>query len=472
MAEVEHADAKANGQRWTPEEESSFLNKLDKRVVPILSIMYLFSFLDRINIGNVKVANNDIPGNTFEESLGLEGIQFNILTSFFFIPYIVFELPSNVMLKIVGPKAWLSRIMVSWGIIATCQAACSNFGSFLACRLLLGAAEAGFFPGMVFYLTFWYQRFEMSLRLSTVYAVTQFVSAWGGFFAKWIALLNGYGGLKGWQWILVIEGIPSVLVGVLAYFILPKYPHSNDGFLTDREQFIATQRLPRSASRMDDETFNVDDFKKTIADPILLLFCLAALCVFFPGNGTNFFRPSIIAGLGWSGDMANLMSTWPGIAGAVFDQYWGWQSDKLQERPLHILFCMACGALGSAFLVAGQIQLWHPGLRYFFLFIIALNGPVIPLIFVYRANLLSGSTAIAVATAVTTMAGNVGALIAPFAYPNAWGPLYIQACWMSFASYTGGFCAIALVYIWEIHKSKADPICAAEHSTLKRAASR
>ncbi|KAJ3337436.1 hypothetical protein HDU93_001076 [Gonapodya sp. JEL0774] len=335
---IDHGEAIVS---WTPEEEKAFVRKLDIRVIPLVSIMYFLAFLDRVNLGNARVANNDAKGDTLEASLGLDGVQFNWAVAIFFVPYCILEIPSNFMMRIAGPKVWLARIMVTWGIIGTCQAFASSFAGLMVCRALLGAAEAGLFPGVIYYFTFWYRKHEISTRVAVLFSFNSIASAFSGLLATALALLNGAGNLKGWQWILILEGAPSVLVGVTAFFVLPNFPQTSLGFLTPREQEIAITRLPTTAASITDKHFDAREFLSALKDPVLVLFCLAAFCMVLPGY----------------------VSAWPGVVTAVFDQYWGWHSDKKKERPLHIQIALTTGLIGSGLLVAGQIRGWAPGLR-------------------------------------------------------------------------------------------------------------
>ncbi|KXS22073.1 MFS transporter [Gonapodya prolifera JEL478] len=439
---------------YSPEEEKALVKKLDWRIIPLVSFMYFLAFLDRVNIGNAKVANNDVKGDTMEASLGLDNFQFNWTVAIFFIPYCLLEVPSNFMMRIAGPKIWLARIMVTWGIISTCQAFASNFAGIMACRALLGAAEAGLFPGVMFFFTFWYRKHEISTRVAVLFSFNSIASAFSGLLATALAQLNGQGNLKGWQWILILEGAPSVIVGFVAFFMLPNFPQNSQFFLTPREQEIAIARLPTTAASLTEKHFDLNEFWVTLKDPVLILFSLAAFFMVLPGYGTTYFRPSIIAGLGFTGNMANLMSAWPGVVTAVFDQYWGWRSDKYKERPMHIQFALFTGLVGSALLLTGQIRLWAPGLRYFFMFVSAFAGPALPILFSYRANTLKGSTAQATATGLTIAIGNIGGFIAPFAYPNSWAPLYINAIWISFALTLAAMVCVQLIWMYEIRMRK------------------
>ncbi|KXS09672.1 MFS general substrate transporter [Gonapodya prolifera JEL478] len=461
----EHAALSADANNFvtfSPEEEKALVKKIDRRMIPIVSMMYFLAYLDRVNLGNAKVANNENKSDTLEASLGLDNLQYNWAVAIFFVPYVIFEVPSNFMMRIAGPKIWLARIMVTWGIIATCQAFVSNFAGIMACRALLGAAEAGLFPGVIFFFSFWYRKHEISTRVAVLFSFNSLAAAFSGLLATALSQLNGRGGLKGWQWILILEGAPSIIIGVIAFVTLPNFPQNSKFFLTPREEEIAIGRLPTTAASVTDKKFDTVEFLHSLRDPLLVLFCLASFFQVLPSYGTSYFRPSIISGLGFTGNLANLMSAFPSILTSIFDQFWGWHSDKVKERPMHILFSLSMNLIGSALLIAGQINLWAPGLRYFFMFIQAFSQSGLAITYVYRANTLKGSTAQATSTGLTIALGNIGGFVAPFAYPNSWGPLYINAIWISFAMTTGAIFCVVAIWAYEVRMKRMDPQWAKE----------
>lgn len=168
----------------------------------------------RVNLGNARLYG-------LEEDLNLTTSQFQVAISIFFVTYMLFEVPSNLVLKLFTPRRWIAFITVSWGIIATLMGLVNSYGSLLACRLLLGTVEAGLFPGLNIYLTFFYTKNELALRVGYLFVSAAIAGALGGLLAYGIGHMDGVQGLSGWRWILIIEGIPSVVLGVITYFVLP-----------------------------------------------------------------------------------------------------------------------------------------------------------------------------------------------------------------------------------------------------------
>ncbi|EFY92520.1 MFS transporter, putative, partial [Metarhizium acridum CQMa 102] len=184
-------------------DERKLVRKLDLYLVPLIMGIYLFSFVDRVNLGNARLYG-------LEEDLGLSTSQFQVAISIFFVTYMVFEVPSNLVLKLFTPRRWTAFITVSWGLVATLMGLVTSYGSLVACRLLLGAVEAGLFPGLNIYLTFFYTRNELALRVGYLFVSAAVAGALGGLLAYGIGHMDGVQGLSGWRGVLIAEGIPSV----------------------------------------------------------------------------------------------------------------------------------------------------------------------------------------------------------------------------------------------------------------------
>jgi MFS family permease len=212
-----HTDADANVETATAAAaERRLLRRIDRRLLPWLSLLYLLSFLDRANLGNAHTA--------LQRDLHLSDAEYSLAVGAFFIGYVLCELPSNLLLRRATPRKWLARIVVSWGAATAAAAAVSSFTGLVVARCALGIAEAGFFPAMVLYLTMWYRNREQSLRLALVYAAAALAGSLGGILAFGILRLDGAGGLGGWQWLFIIEGVPSILAGIVTWFYLPNDP--------------------------------------------------------------------------------------------------------------------------------------------------------------------------------------------------------------------------------------------------------
>lgn len=190
--------------------ERQLTRKVDLRIIPLAFVLNLASFLDRVNIGQARLYG-------IEAALGLGPRQYSWILAAFFVGYVVFEVPSNLIMKRVSPPVWIGSIMVCWGIITACAAAVKNFEGLLCVRLALGFAEAGFFPGMVHYLSFWYTRQQQGVRLAILNSSTALACAISGPISYCFGSMEGFLGLKSWQWLFIAEGVPTVFLGMLVW---------------------------------------------------------------------------------------------------------------------------------------------------------------------------------------------------------------------------------------------------------------
>ncbi|CAG8669366.1 17685_t:CDS:2, partial [Cetraspora pellucida] len=216
-------------------EEKRLLTKLDLRIIPLLTLLFTLSFLDRVNIGNAKLAH-------LERDLNLTGDQFNWCLAIFFLGYVVFEVPSNIMLIKIRPSIWISTLTVGWGITMICMAFVKNFSQLMGVRFLLGVFESGLFPGIIFYITKWYKRSERGYRISLFFSGATIAGAFNGLLAFAITKLDGRSGLSGWQWIFLIDGIATVIAALFSYFLISDYAETAT-WLTEDERKLAIDRL-------------------------------------------------------------------------------------------------------------------------------------------------------------------------------------------------------------------------------------
>jgi sugar phosphate permease len=174
-------------------------------------------YLDRTNVGNARLVN-------LEKDLGMKGLDYNIALSIFFPFYVAAEIPSNMMLKRTRPSIWFTFIMVCWGLIMLCMGFVHNLSGLLACRVFLGIAEGGLFPGVNFFITMWYRRTECGLRLAVFFSAATMAGAFGGLLARAISQMAGVGGRPGWSWIFILEGLITLVVGSFSYWVINDYP--------------------------------------------------------------------------------------------------------------------------------------------------------------------------------------------------------------------------------------------------------
>lgn len=247
--------------------EKALLRKLDRWIVPPVMLLYLLSFLDRVNIGNARLYG-------LEEDLGLKGDQYQIAVSVLFATYILSELPSNLVIKKFTPSRWIAFITTAWGVVATLTGIVQSFSGLLACRVILGALEGGLFPGLTIYLTMFYTKREYALRIGYLFVSAAIAGSLGGLLAYGIGHMDGVAGLRGWRWIIILEGIPTFVLGIATWFWLADSPETAH-YLTPDERALIELRMRRQVGHTKSgDMMHKEDVYKGLKDWKIWLFCL------------------------------------------------------------------------------------------------------------------------------------------------------------------------------------------------------
>ncbi|KAL9950125.1 hypothetical protein D7B24_008620 [Verticillium nonalfalfae] len=428
--------------------ERRIVRKQDLHILPWVCVSYLLNYLDRVNLGNARTLNNDTPEDNIVTQLNLTGQRYNVAVALFFVPYVLMEFPSNILLKYFSPSRWISRIMVSWGIITICTAAVSTYGGLITVRIFLGLAEAGFFPGIMMYLCFWYKPDERATRMAIFASSVAVAGAFGGLLATAISFLNNKGGLNGWQWLFILEGIPSVIVGVLIWFYLPDYPQTA-AWLTPEERAFAVKRLGPYAPSMTDKHWDSTVAKETLSNPMFWLFACQYFLMANSLNAFGYFAPTIVASLGFSGHNAQLLTVPPNVVAMIVIISNCLHSDRTRERSRHVIGALVF--VGTGYLLLAVVRHW--GVRYFAVCIIACtNAAVLPFV-AHRTATVSGSTATALATGGMIAISNCGGISAPFLFPKVDGPMYSMGNWTIFAFLIVAACMTC--FTWYMYGSHA-----------------
>ncbi|OQE23210.1 hypothetical protein PENSTE_c009G07572 [Penicillium steckii] len=299
------------------------IRKIDRHLIPVLAFLYLCSHVDRNNLGNAKIEG-------MNSDLGLVGNQYNIASTLFFVPYIIFEIPSNIMLKKTRPSYWLAAQVVIWGIVMTCMGSINGFASLTACRVLLGIFEAGFFPGAVYLVPQWYPPNVIQQRLALLYTASAIFGAFSGLLAFAIAKMDGLRGLAGWRRIFILEGIIPTVFGLLLPLLLPDSPEKV-AWLTDEEMLFIETRFRQTGHRSvtgEGDKFTWTLLYKTMLDWKILLAVLMAMTNAAPNAAFSYTMPAIMHKLGFQASKAQLLTIPPYFCGAVSS----WLSGRLADR--------------------------------------------------------------------------------------------------------------------------------------------
>ncbi|KAL9563118.1 hypothetical protein ACKAV7_012860 [Fusarium commune] len=326
-----------SGARYT-----KLMRKLDLRLIPIIAILYLIAYLDRGNIANARLAG-------LEEDLGMEGDQYNVALTIFFVSYIIFEVPANMALKHLSPRIWITLIDVSWGLVMTLMGIVHSYEGLLAARFMLGVPEAGIFPAAAYYITIWYSRHEAMYRTALFYATASLAGAFSGLLAYAITLMDGIGGLAGWQWIFILEGMLTVICGAMAYFTIYNGPDSVS-WLTDEEKAYIKVKLAYDGNRSGMGASEEGSKKKYIKDAFcdwqVYLSVVIYLGISVSTYGLVFGLPTIVSTLGYTDRAAQLMTIPPYVTACILTIVVAHLSDRLKRRGYFIAGALTFALVG------------------------------------------------------------------------------------------------------------------------------
>ena len=312
------------------------IRRVRLRLIPFLALLYLVAYLDRFNVGFAALQMN--------EALGFSGRVYGFGAGIFFIAYFLFEVPSNLALARVGARVWLARIAIVWGLVAMAMMFVTGARSFYAMRFLLGAAEAGFFPGVMFYFTFWFPARERARAVAQFSMASMVAGIVGGPLSGVLLSLGGAGGLDGWQWLFLAEGFPAVVLGVIALLYLTDRPE-DAAWLPDDEKawLIETLQRERAAS----SHAHASALRTGLLDPAVWRFAVAMFFIVTSGYGFSFFLPQIIRRLSGGSDLVvGLLTALPFTAAAIAMVLVAAHSDRTGERRKHVAASAAVAALG------------------------------------------------------------------------------------------------------------------------------
>lgn len=415
--------------------ETRVLRKITLRIIPFIMLLYFIAFLDRVNIGFAAL--------TMNQELGFSPTVFGIGAGIFFLGYFLFEVPSNLILNKVGARIWIARVMITWGLVSGAMAFVQGTTSFYILRFLLGVAEAGFFPGIILYLSFWFPMKRRAQVTAIFMAAAPLSTALGSPISGALLELHGFLGWSGWKWMFVLEAIPAVILGCVVLFWLTDRP-AKAKWLTDEErnwlmQTLASEQSTKAGSAHVSVWKGLAD-KRVIALSLVYFGTSAGLYTL------GIWSPQIIKAFGMSSLQVGLLNAIPAIIAVVAMVLWARHSDKKVERTWHIIGACMLAAVGLIY--AGMVTTVVTAIIALTLVNVGISASKPPL-WSMPTMFLSGSAAAAGIATINSI-GNLGGFV---------GPVMIGVIKEHTGSFTGGLLFVAAllclssILVWLLSKS-------------------
>ncbi|MFF0144892.1 ACS family tartrate transporter-like MFS transporter [Amycolatopsis sulphurea] len=313
------------------------IRKVGLRVMPLIGLLYVFNYMDRANIGYAQLG--------MATELGITAATFGVASAIFFLAYVVFEVPSNMIMKKVGARLWLGRIAISWGIVTVLTGFVASVTHLIIARILLGVAEAGLFPGLLLYLTFWFRGRERGRAIATLALAQPIALILGSLFGGWILDHVHWFGMSSWQWVFILQGAPAVLLGVATFLWLPNKP-ADAKFLTREESSWLQEEIDKEYQPEEKETFLGQ--LRAVRNGKVLHLAVSNLFIACGLYGLTFFLPLIVKQLDpkYSATNIGLLGAIPYVVGAVGMLLLARNSDRTGERKGHVITLVLAAALG------------------------------------------------------------------------------------------------------------------------------
>lgn len=389
--------------------ETRTMARVTVRLIPFLIVCYFVAYLDRVNVGFAALQMN--------KALGFSASAFGFGAGIFFIAYFFFEVPSNLLLERFGARRWIARIMFTWGVLAGAMAYIPDIARytgmsaahvFYGLRILLGVAEAGFFPGIIFLLTLWFPSAYRARVVGYFMAAIPLSTVIGGPISGSLLQMNGIAGLAGWQWLYLIEALPALLLSFAVLFYLTDKPADATWLAADERAWLIARQAQEREQREAVHKFSV---KEALFNPRVLAIAL----IYFGANATNyglsFFLPQIVKAFGLSNVQTGFVTSLPYVVGVISMVLWGRHSDRKLERKWHIAIALLVAAGG----IAASAGLDNPVLKMIALSIAGFGiFGCLPVIWTLPASFLSGAAAAGGIAAINSL-GNLAGFFGPYA---------------------------------------------------------
>ena len=385
--------------RFTPEFRRRTILKVSWRLLPLIVVAYLVAYIDRTNIA--------VASLTMNKDLGFSATLYGIGAGIFFLGYALFEVPSNMVLEKVGARLWIARIMITWGIVSGLMATVVGPWSFLSLRFLLGVAEAGFFPGMILYFTYWYPAEYRGRVISTLFIAVPVANAVASVVSGAILEMDGILGLRGWQWVFIIEAIPAIVLAFVVLWQMTDRPAVAKWLDADEKEWLEGEL---AAERRKVEASGKLSVVQVLTDPRVLAISAIYFFSATANYGITFFLPQIVKNLGATNFMTGLLTAIPYTVGIVGLLAFGYFSDRFRERRRHLIAAATVGGVG--FLLAAWLGNSYWALAGMCIATIGTYGSR-PTMWPMPSQFLTGASA-AVGIALINSIGNLGGYVGPF----------------------------------------------------------
>lgn len=373
------------------------LKKATTRLIPLAALGYLFNYIDRTNVGFASL--------TMNADLGLTATQFGLAAGIFYFGYCLVEVPSNLALHRFGARRWLARIMMSWGVLSAATAFVHDANSFYVVRFLTGIAEAGFFPGIIYYLSIWFPVAYRARILAWFMVAIPLSSVVSGPLSAWLLTLDGAYGLHGWQWLFLIEGLPAVLLGVVTLFLLSDSP-SKASWLTDEERGALMSKIASESAGHQPMSVLA-----ALKDVRVLLLCVIYFCFLVGVLGVAIWLPQILKEHGLTTMQIGFVSTLPYLAACIGMVAWARLVDRSKNYRRHYVIACLLAAAGFGFSVVFESLV--PSMVGLIIAVVGMNSARAPF-FSIPPKFLTGAAA-AGGVALINSFGNLGGFLGPYA---------------------------------------------------------
>ncbi|KAF2176896.1 MFS general substrate transporter [Zopfia rhizophila CBS 207.26] len=402
---------------WTPEEEKIVRRKLDMWIVPLTTFLYLLCFLDRANVGNARIQG-------MGKDLNLVGVRFNWVTSIFYIIYMFVEVPSNILLKLIGPRFYLPLLVVGFGLVSLCTAFVRDFKDLLVARAFLGIFEGGVMPGIAFFITCFYKREELYLRIGIYVSAASLAGAFGGLLATALARIPRWGTehtpIHTWRNIFFFEGLITIIAGLLAPIVMPTKP-SGTWFLDERQRRIAAERLVLKGGADENEQVEFHHVARSFFNINNYICALGFFLINITVQGISLFMPTILNDLGWTATKAQLYTVPPYVCACVVAICIAFISDKTNRRGIYLAAFTLLAITGFSILRWAT----DANVRYMGVFFITLGAfPGGPGFLSWGMNNAAGPAVRAVSGAYIVTLGTAGGVLATWTYVSREAPKY------------------------------------------------